>query len=59
MDILIALLFALALITPIGHGIWVLLAMIYRELTGADPRRDCQPHPVRGCDTDTSGPRST
>src|SRR5262245_38559890 len=33
-SILIALLFALVLITLIGHGIWVLLAMIYRALTG-------------------------
>src|SRR2546428_4196899 len=34
MEILIALLFALVLITLIGHGIWVLLAMIYRALSG-------------------------
>ena len=34
MDILIALLFTLVLITLIGHGIWVLLAMIYRALSG-------------------------
>src|SRR5215468_134687 len=36
MDILIALLvlFALALITVIGHGIWVLLAMIYHVFAG-------------------------
>jgi len=34
MEILIALLFALVLITAVGHGIWVLLAMIYRALTG-------------------------
>ncbi|MGE0129853.1 MAG: hypothetical protein AB7U82_17365 [Blastocatellales bacterium] len=32
MEILIALLFALGLITVIGHGIWVLLAMIFRAV---------------------------
>src|SRR5215468_5089345 len=34
--ILIAFLFALVLITLIGHGIWVLLAMVYRAISG-DP----------------------
>jgi hypothetical protein len=34
MEILIALLFALVVITLIGHGIWVLLAMIYRAFSG-------------------------
>ncbi|MGH9939649.1 MAG: hypothetical protein ACREAM_25695, partial [Blastocatellia bacterium] len=32
MEILIALLFAFGLITVIGHGIWVLLAMIFRAV---------------------------
>src|SRR5215813_3754097 len=32
--ILIAFLFAIVLITLIGHGIWVLLAMVYRAISG-------------------------
>src|SRR5215470_9808162 len=31
---LIVVLFVIVLITLVGHGIWVLLAMIYRALTG-------------------------
>ncbi|HEU0175187.1 MAG TPA: hypothetical protein VFV58_13080 [Blastocatellia bacterium] len=33
-SVLITLLFAIALITLVGHGIWLLLAAIYRALTG-------------------------
>src|SRR5262245_51782500 len=40
MEILISLLFALALITLIGHGIWVLLAMILRAIfSGSEAER--------------------
>lgn len=42
-EILIALLFALGLITVIGHGIWVLLAMIFRAVFSAP---DPQPGPA-------------
>jgi hypothetical protein len=39
MEILIALLIVIALITLVGHGIWVLLAMIFRALGGnAEPQ---------------------
>src|SRR5262245_50210599 len=34
MEILIALFFMFVLITLIGHGIWVFLAMIYRVISG-------------------------
>src|SRR5262245_47634839 len=50
MDILFYLLFALGLITLIGHGIWVLLAKIFRAISGepeaeraaVDDRSDAQ-----------------
>ena len=51
MEILIALLFALGLITVIGHGIWVLLATIFRAVFS-------EPKPQPGGVGDGTGART-
>ncbi|MFN7929106.1 MAG: hypothetical protein U0Y68_14405 [Blastocatellia bacterium] len=43
-EILFWFLFALGLITLIGHGIWVFLAMIGRTLFGSNPQQPAETH---------------
>ena len=45
MEILVAFLIVLGLITLIGHGIWVLLAAIFRALSGHDTEHETSPQP--------------